>query len=419
MSNKVITVAILGAGSRGADAYGSRINKQKDKFKIVAICDLRKERLDRFSKIFGVDSCMLFTDEKEFFKKRLADMLIIGTPDKEHFRHAVTAMELGYDLLLEKPLTDKKDECDKLLEVQKKHGNKVLVCHVLRYGPPFYKLFEIVESGKIGTLIGINAIEGVRYWHQAHSYVRGNWRNSQTSTPMILAKCCHDLDLIQYYANSKCKSVCSTGELKFFKKENAPENSADRCVNCKYIDECPYSAKQIYIDRWKLLGCPEDLWPFNVIAAAPLTEEKLQEAITNGDYGRCVFKCDNNVVDNQIVMMEFENGVRAELTMTAFAAGRRYHLYGTKGDVILDENNITLNIFSIKDEPQVFPLKDLIEEGHSHGGGDQALIGTLYDLLLGNAPARTDLSNSIESHLMGIAAEKSRLLGGKLVKVHE
>lgn len=236
---------------------------------------------------------------------------------------------------------------------------------------------------------------------------------------MILAKCCHDLDLLQYYAGSTCKSVSSIGDLRFFKEENAPKNSTTRCSTCPLINECPYSAKRVYVDRWHDVGEPKDTWPFNVVVSAPVTEEKLYEAIKTGPYGQCAFHCDNNVVDNQIVMMDFDNGVKAELTMTAFAGGRRYHLFGTLGNVLLDGDTITITVFGDKEKTQTLKLSDLIEKGHAHGGGDKRLIDTLYGMLSGTAKQDTSLAASIESHLIGIRAEESRLLGGKLLKVHK
>lgn len=417
MENKLFTVAIIGAGSRGADAYGTLINKDREKFKIVSICDVRQERLDRFGELFEVEKSELFTDEDAFFTKKRADLLIIATQDADHFRHALKAFELGYDVLLEKPLTDKIEECEALLAAQKKYAVKAMVCHVLRYAPAYIKLAELLKSGIIGRLIGMNVIEGVTYWHQAHSYVRGNWRSSKTSTPMILAKCCHDLDLIQYYAGSPCKSVSSIGSLSFFKKECAPENSTERCVDCPHINDCPYSAKAVYVDRWEIAR-HVDMWPYNVVTTAPITKEKLEEAIKTGPYGKCVFRCDNDVVDNQIVMMDFENGVKAELTMTGFSAGRRYHLYGTHGQLILDSKELKVDVFGKPDKSYVLPLAEINEKGHAHGGGDAKLINALYGILCGDTPADTSLTASIESHLIGILAEKSRLENGKPYKVH-
>ena len=417
---KVYKVAIIGVGARGGDVYGQLVNNKKDQFDIVALCDLRQERLDRFGEIFGVDKQNRFLDENEFFKEKRADVVIIATPDNCHVRHALKAFEKGYDILCEKPLTCNKEECQKLLAAQKKYGGKALVCHVLRYAPAFMKLHDIISSGEIGRLVAIDALERVGYGHQAHSYVRGNWRNTESAAPMILAKCCHDLDLLQYYANSKCKSISSVGELTYFTSENAPEGAAKRCLDCKYADTCPYSATYAYLKVWKDRGEPEDMWPFNVIATAPNTEEKLVNAIKDGPYGRCVYCFDNNVVDHQITTMTFENGVKASLTMTAFTAfgGRRIYFHGTLGEVVLDEhdNNIKLTKFGC--QTVTYSLSDLIEKGYGHGGGDAGLINKLYDMLSGVAASETSLEASVESHLMGIAAEESRLEGGTLHFVH-
>ena len=418
---KIYTVAIIGVGARGADAYGWQIHDAKDRFKIVALCDLREERLERYSKKFEVPQDALFTDENEFFKEKRADLLLVATQDKDHVGHCLKGFALGYDIMTEKPLTDNKQECEMLLEAQKKSGCKALVCHVLRYAPAFVKAAEILNSGVIGKLVAINALERVAYWHQAHSYVRGNWRNTNSSAPMILAKCCHDLDLLQYYANSKCTSIASMGDLSYFTKENAPEGCAERCCDCKYVKSCPYSAERIYIDVWKQRDCPIDIWPYNVLTTPPITEEKLREALQNGPYGRCVYHCDNNVVDHQLTTMTFANGVKATLTMTGFTApgGRRYQFHCTLGELVLDETEGRLTIHKYGEDAENINLAQLEDSGYAHGGGDVFLIKTLYDVLEGTAAAATSFDASIESHLMGICAEESRLEGGKLVRIHD
>ena len=421
MANKIYTVAILGVGARGGDVYGRLLLDFKDKFKIVALCDKRKERLERFSEIFGVDKKSTFTDENEFFKVKRADMLLIATQDKDHYGHMMKAFDKGYDVMVEKPLTASVKECKDLIEAQKKHGAKALVCHVLRYAPAFVKVGELLREGKIGKLVAIDALERVAFWHQAHSYVRGNWRNTDVAMPMILAKCCHDLDLLQYYADSKAVSVSSVGDNSYFKPECKPDGAANRCTDCAYKDTCKYSAKRIYIDRWEKADKPEDIWPYNVIAPAPVDEKKLYEAIEKGPYGRCVFACDNNVVDHQITTITFENGVKASLTMTAYTyeGGRRYVFLGTEGELILDESENLISVKRYFEEVQNINTETLIADfgGYGHGGGDAVLISTLYDVLSGNADNRTSLERSVESHLMGIAAEESRVLGGELVKI--
>lgn len=421
---KIYTVAIIGVGARGANAYGWQLHEQKDRFKIVALCDLLPERLEMFGDKFEVPEKSRYLDENEFFKEKRADLLLVATQDKDHVGHCLKGFELGYDIMTEKPLTDKREECEILLEAQRKAGTKALVCHVLRYAPAFLKAAEIIDSGAIGKLVAIDALERVGFWHQAHSYVRGNWRNTEIAAPMILAKCCHDLDLLQYYAKSKCACISSMGDLVHFKPENKPEGAAERCVDCKYYESCPYSGKNIYIDDWKRLNCPEDVWPYNVLTTPPITEEKMYEALRTGPYGRCVYCCDNNVVDHQLTTMTFENGVKATLTMTAFTSGsgRRLYFHGTMGELVLEEeeHRLVLKRYQQFNRPaEVIDINVLSDSGYGHGGGDIFIIRKLYEMLEGNVTAATSFEASIESHLMGICAEESRLAGGQLVYVHK
>lgn len=421
MENKIFTVAIIGVGARGGDTYGRLLLKFKEKFKIVALCDLKADRLERFGEIFDVAEENRYLSDVEFFKEKRADLLVIATPDACHVKHVLAAFEKGYDVLLEKPITDKREECEQVLAAQKKSGSRAMVCHVLRYAPAFLKVKELTDNGEIGKLVAITSTEQVAYWHQAHSYVRGNWRRSADSTPMILAKCCHDLDLLQYYAGSPCVSVSSMGDLTYFKEENAPEGSAKRCVDCKYADSCPYSAKKIYIERWEKGGKPENAWPYNVPAVAPVTKEKLEKAIAEGPYGVCAFRADNDVVDHQITNMTFENGVKASLTMTAFTQvlGRRMTFHGTLGEIFLLEDEHVIKVKRFGQEDEIISIKELNDNGYGHGGGDYFLIKELASMLSGNEKTTTSLQASVESHLMGIAAEESRTEGGKLVFVHK
>lgn len=421
MANRIFTAAILGCGSRGGETYGRLFARMPDKFKIVSICDTNPVKLEKYGKIYGVPAENLFSDDDSFFKQKRADLLVVATQDADHVWQAVEGLKLGYDLLLEKPVSASCEECLRLLETQKKYGGKVLVCHVLRYAPSFRRAFDLLREGAIGRLVAIQAIEQVAYWHQAHSYVRGNWRRTEDTTPMILAKCCHDLDLLQWYANSPCESVSSVGGLTFFNAENAPEGSAARCSDCSLKDTCPYSAYRLYIERWKKYGSPENGWPFNVLTPEiPLTEELLRKAVETGPYGRCVFRCDNDAVDHQLTQITFQNGVKATLTMTAFTAngGRIIKFCGTEGEILLDEERDVLDLKKFGEEAQ--PQKEFlhVQDQFGHGGGDYGLVCELYEVLSGRAKPETSLEASVESHLMGIAAEKSRLAGGELVKVH-
>ncbi len=416
---KKITVAILGCGNRG-QCYTELILKQPDKFEITAICDTNKAQLENIQSLFSFKA-KEFLSVEEFFKEKRADLLIISTPDRCHVPQAVKALYLGYDLLLEKPISDSREELDRLLEAQKETGKIVMVCHVLRYGAGYRKCKELIDSGVIGRLYTIDASERVVYWHWAQAYVRGIWASLEKSHPAILAKCSHDLDLLQYYADSECDTLSSYGELGFFKRENAPKDSTERCVDCPYIDTCPYSAKRIYIDAWKEKGKPDYMWPYyRACATNPITEEGLYEGLKTGDFGRCAYKCTVDFADHQFVQMQFKNGVKASLKMV-FAAepGRRISFYGTMGEIILEEREDTITVMPFGKEKEVIKIGAIIEGGHAHGGGDSMLVEELYDMLALKKDIVTSLNKSIECHLMGIAADESRMLGGKKVKVHK
>lgn len=421
MTNKIVTVSIIGLGGRGGEAYGRYLIKQKDKFKITHICDINPVRLHKYGEAFDVPQENRFDDEDKFFEKKLSDVLFITTQDRMHVRMAKKALNLGYDIVLEKPISDDVEELRELSRLAHEKQRKIMVCHVLRYTVTMRKLKEILNSGAIGKLVSIDHIENVVYWHEAHSYVRGNWRNRALATPMIMAKCCHDLDLLQDFVGSKCKSVASMGSLAYFKPEFKPEGSADRCVNCKYVDTCTYSAKKIYIEMWHNVGEPINTFPFNLITDAyPTTEEALREAITVSPYGRCVFACDNDVVDNQTVIMQFENGITATLKMEAFVknGGRDIRFFGTEGELELREGEGTITLKKYHEADTVWKINELTDDLEGHGGGDHRMIDELYEIMMGNEPkVATSIDESIESHYMALAAEESRLKGGQLIEL--
>lgn len=414
------TVAVLGCGNRGAEAYGTLFFHSGGRFRILALCDVDPARLQKYGDRFGIAAERRFLDEEEFLREKRADLLVIATLDRDHVRQCLKALTLGYDVLLEKPISSDRAECEELLRAQRESGRQVFVCHVLRYAPAFVKAGQLLREGAIGRLIAIQALEQVAYWHQAHSYVRGNWRSREETAPMILAKCCHDLDLLQYYAASRCESLTSVGDLAYFTSENAPAGCAERCTECGLRKECPYSAERIYLDGWEKEGRPAQAWPYiQITNANPITRAALEEAIGRGPYGRCVFICDNDVVDHQLTQITFENGVKATLTMTAFTAGggRILTFFGTSGEIVLDEARDLIEVRSFGAPVEQIRISSIGELGSGHGGGDGGLIDGLYASLCG-APCGTSLEASLESHFMAFCAEQSRLAGGALVYVH-
>lgn len=418
---KMVTVSIIGLGGRGGEAYGRYLITQKDKFKITHVCDINHTRLHKYGDLFDVCNENRFDDEDKFFEEKRSDVLFITTQDRMHVRMAKRALLLGYDIVLEKPISDDPQELRELLELAHKTSRKIMVCHVLRYTVMMRKLKEILNSGAIGKLISIDHTENVVFWHEAHSYVRGNWRNRALSTPMIMAKCCHDLDLLQDFVGSKCRSVSSMGALSYFKPEFKPEGAADRCTQCKYMESCVYSAKKVYVDMWKAQGSPTNQFPFSLITDAyPTTEEALWKSIEETPYGRCVFACDNDVVDNQTTIMQFENGVTATLKMEAFVkqGGRDIRFFGTEGELELREGEDTITLKKYFGENTVWKISDLADDLEGHGGGDHRMIDELYEIITGKTPnVATSIDESIESHYMALAAEESRLNGGQLVEI--
>lgn len=415
-----ISIAVLGCGNRGK-AYTSIIATQPENFIVTAIADTDPIQLELMHNMYSIPYAKDFTDIEAFMSEKRADTLIIATPDKTHVPLAIRAMELGYDVLLEKPVSDIREETEMLLQAQKKYNKKVMVCHVLRYAPAYRKCDELLASGKIGKLYAIDASERVVYWHWAQAYVRGIAGTLENAFPTILAKCCHDLDLVQHYAGSKCKSVSSIGGLDFFTLENAPKDSTERCVDCPHMDTCPYSAKRIYVDMWHEAGEPAYGFPFYRAANAnPITEEALYEGIRTNPFGRCVFRCGATNADHQYVQMLFENGVKASMKMIyAAQEGRRIVFYGTTGEITLDEREDTVTLLPYGGEKEQYIISAMHTGIGDHGGGDKGLVDDLYGMLTDTKCTVTSLEESMESHLIGIAAEESRKADGKLVNVHK
>ena len=419
--SKILPVSIIGVGSRGAETYGRYFKEREDLFKISALCEIKPDRLAKYQKEFEVDENQCFVYEKDFFKEKRAEVVVIATLDADHIRHALMAIEAGYKyILLEKPITNDESELKVLQDAADANNVKILVCHVLRYTVFMRKLKSLLDEKAIGELVSIDHLENVAYWHQAHSFVRGNWRIKEETAPMILAKCCHDLDLLQWFANSECESLSSYGDLTYFKEEKAPKEATKRCLDCPLVKTCPYSAYRIYIEKWKQDGSPANCWPYNVLSDESLTEEVLMKAIKEGPYGRCVFHCDNNVVDSQSVNILFKNGVTANLKMTGFNkySGRYIHFFGTEGEIILDEHAGTITLYRFGQEDQVWRIVDLCNDLRGHGGGDIRMMNYLHNMLTNNLDMKeTTLKGSVQSHLIAFAAEKSRLENGKLIKI--
>ena len=406
------TFVILGLGSRGLDTYASYQKRHPDMMKIVAAADPRENRREKAQKEYDIPSDMLFDDGMKLLEKeKLADAAIIAVQDQDHVKMALLALEKGYHVLLEKPISPDKDEILQLEEASLNTDRKIAICHVLRYTPFYRALKDALDEGRIGRLMAIDAIEHVGYWHQAHSFVRGNWRTEKTTSPMLLQKSCHDMDILRWLVRSPAKVVKSFGSLDYFKKENAPAGATEYCLQgCKCKDKCPFDCEKIYITDKKtgFRAHPEGTWPCNVVVTDP-TEEKLYDALKSGPYGRCVFKCDNTVVDHQTVSILFENGVTANFLMTGFTkdSRRTISLFGTEGEINADmqKREIILERFD-SHEPEIIPVPET-ESGH--GGGDDQIMHDFIEAIQTGASISSSLEESLDSHIMVFEAEEDRL----------
>ena len=400
---------VLGAGNRG-EAYARWALRNPVSMKITGVADPNRIRRERFAGLHDIPPERQFQSwEDSLAGSQLADLLIIATPDRLHHGPAMRGLELGYHLLLEKPIAPTPDECRDILRQQMIYPRLVTVCHVLRYTSFYRTLKAIVDSGWIGEVVSIEHIEPVGYWHQAHAFVRGNWRRTGESSPMVLSKSCHDLDILRWLAGVPCRAVASFGSLKHFNQESAPEGSAKRCIEeCAVEEECPYSALKLYLDM-ETVG-----WPVSVITQ-DLSYEGRLKALREGPYGRCVYRCDNDVVDHQVVAMEFDRGITASFTMSAFtvAEGRRTRVMGTMGEATGDFRRIRVEDFRRGSREEI----DLTGEDATllggHGGGDETLVEDFIRAVQENDPSllSSSLEESLESHLMAFAAEESRLEG--------
>ena len=411
---------IIGYGSRG-DFYDGLFRKIENT-RLAAVCDGRQSRLDLCKKHHENEDVKYYSNDEEFFKAgKLGDLCVVSTLDEMHVRHALAALNCGYDLLLEKPIACNEEDCAKIYETATALKRKVTVCHVLRYAPFFSLIKSELETGNYGKIQTITLTENVGWWHQAHSYVRGNWHNTKKTSPMIIAKCCHDLDLLNWFMNDECVSVSSMGSLDYFTRKNAPENSGDNCYDCPAAKDCLYNCEFIYWDLQLKKG--NTGWPVDVILFnREPTHENLTAALKASPYCKCVFKNDNDAVDHQVVNVLYENGATAQLTMTAFSekGGRDIYLHCEKGEIYgqMSENTIHCTLF--RKSSKVIDVNKEADNNFGHGGGDIRMIQNIVDGYENKIVAEvTPLAQSMSSHMLGFAAERSRLNGGIPEKVRK
>lgn len=406
---KVVKLAVLGYGNRG-QGYTDYALKHSEEYSVEAIIEKNEEKTRNIDK----DKIKIFTNLNEFLQSDIkVDIVCVATQDADHYENAITLLKNGYDLILEKPISNNFSECEKIYKASVKYNKKIFVCHVLRYTAFYNYIKKALLDNEIGKIINIQTNENIGYWHMAHSYVRGPWRNSDNASPIILAKCCHDLDLICWFINEQCVSVNSVGALSVFKKENKPLGSADYCSKCKLSEECNYHTMKIY---------PYHPWTNLYYMTEEPTEENIKKKIVGTDYDRCVFNCDNNVCDHQSVIMKFSSGAVATHTLSAFSQNvyRKIHIQGTLGELYgtFDEYENVVEIRKFDGSSKTIDTNKFKYEDSPHGGGDAAFMHEVYAVLNGaDSISITSIEQSILSHKIAFFAEKSRLKNGKTIRL--
>ncbi|MGW0479258.1 Gfo/Idh/MocA family protein [Nonomuraea sp. NPDC003214] len=404
-----VTLAVVGAGARG-QIY-ARAATAGGRARIVAVADPDPARRDRLADEHGVPEEARFTGWAELAAApKLADAVVIATQDRLHVDPAIAFAGLGYAILLEKPMAPTEPEARRIVEAVERAGVVFAVCHVLRYTAYTQVFKELVDGGRLGTISSVQHLEPVGWWHMAHSFVRGSWRNAAESGPMLLTKSCHDIDWLLHLVGDRPVGVSSFGSLTHFRPENRPEGAGARCVSCPVEPACAYSAKRLYLG---CLGDPDrEFWPLGPVTT-DATTAGVMSALETGPYGRCVYDCDNDVVDQQVVTMEFARGATVSFTMTAFTPleHRKTRVFGTRGYAEGDGRTIRVVDFVTGDE-------EIVDTGtragaslaDGHGGGDAGLVAAFLDAVAtgDQAPLGADAADALAGHLVVWAAERAR-----------
>ncbi|GAA2800721.1 Gfo/Idh/MocA family oxidoreductase [Kitasatospora paracochleata] len=414
-----LTIAILGAGARGT-AFADLVAERPEVARVTAVAEPRERFRGDLAAKHHIAPEFRFTHWRDLLARpRLADIALIAVQDAEHAAAATALAGIGYQILLEKPMATNEADCEAIAEAARRNGITLAVCHVMRYTPYTVKLKQLLREGAIGDIVSLQHLEPIGNYHFAHSYVRGNWRREDESSPLLLSKSCHDIDWMADIVGQRVARVSSFGSLTHFRPEAAPEGASDRCVTCLLQDSCAYSATTLYRDGLRD-GRADDggakRYMTRVVTGGELTEQAVADALTDGPYGRCVYRSDNDVPDHQVVNLEFENGVTAGFTLTAFTPLENRHtkIFGSHGQLTGDGRRI--EIYDFRTEQRT--LHDTAVDGPSaaegHGGGDRALLNAYLDALHGGRPELivSGIEATLASHRVVFAAEHARRTGG-------
>lgn len=409
-----ITAVLIGAGDRGARGYAPYALDNPHELEIIAVAEPNKERRNDFAAKHQLSEENCYESWEELLNgPKRADVAIICTLDRYHFHPTITALKAGYHVLLEKPMSPDPLECIEMERIAKEQNRLLTICHVLRYTDFWSKIREVIKEGTIGDIASVNLNENVEVMHMSHSFVRGNWNNKEKSSPMILQKSCHDMDILSYIIDKPCLRVSSYGSLMHFNEKNAPEGAPERCLDgCPAEDVCPFHAGKYYLGEGK--GWARKF-------TEEFTKEGIIQALKTTPYGKCVYRSDNNVVDHQVVNMEFEGGITANFSMCGFTRiqTRRVQVMGTKGEIIgnMEDNEISIYDFLTKQETVI----KFHEPVGGHGGGDTAIVKNFLHEVKNytDGQSLSSASVSLQSHLMAFAAEDSRLQKGKSIELKD
>ncbi|TCO53189.1 Gfo/Idh/MocA family protein [Actinocrispum wychmicini] len=409
MSAYPVRVAILGAGVRG-QGHSQHIRRHGGR--ITAIAEPDDQRRQRLAAEHDVPPEACFTDWRALAEHpELADAVVITTQDNDHAEPCVRFADLGRHILCEKPMATTEPDAARMVAAVERTGVIFAVVHPLRYMPYTDTIRNLVDEGHIGHIVNVQHLEPVGAWHFAHSYVRGHWRREDLSSSLLMAKCCHDLDWLSYIIQAHPVRVASFGRLTHFRSDNHPPGAAHRCLDCAIEPDCPFSAPRLYRS---CLGDPaRERWPLSVVTDTP-AEDALTHALTHGPYGRCVYTCDNDVVDHQVVALDFANGVTATHTVTAFTdmARRQTRIFGTHGSIDSDGHQITLQDFRAHPATRTTTIHpDRERQGTaSHGDGDQAAVAAFLTAVAtgDTSHIRSGPQESLDSHRAVWAAEHAR-----------
>ena len=404
-----VEAVLVGAGNRGRYVFGRYALRRPERLRIVAVAEPVDERREAFAAEHGIPASRRFADWRDLLDAKTgAPVAIVATSDTLHVEPALAAFARGHHVLLEKPIAPTPAECVQVVLAAEASGRLLQIGHVLRYTAFYEGVQAVLASGVLGDLLTIDMKEHVAYWHMTHSYVRGKFRNRAIAAPLLLAKTCHDMDLLVWFAGRAPARVASFGSLVHFRPEGAPPGATARCTDgCPAQAQCPHDAEKFYLAPDERLA---RLWPWTDLSPDPSREAR-RRALETGPYGRCVYRCDNDAVDHQVLAIEFEGGLTATFTVHGSASDERrtIRITGTRGELrgVLHDGLLEITRHGEAGTERI----DIRGPGVlGHFGGDEGLLHHFTDVVAreAHAEARTSGRISLDGHLLGFAAERAR-----------